>query len=210
MYKFDFLLNIVYRFSTTDLFFGLTINKPANASDPPIVNVVRENEKCGSGKPIFKLAIAKPVALEIRGDAIVPIPATSRNQPSVLSSPIINSMLSKINDTMTDIYTDGSGTGKYIYAVPDKKIVKISQKRGITHNEAEYFGVIQALTDIKDRNICIYSDSRLIVNQLNKDYKLKEPRMRKLAEQVWKLCEGRKIKFKWVPREKNVAGKILG
>ena len=109
-----------------------------------------------------------------------------------------------------DVFTDGSGTGKYIYFIPEKKLKKISQKQRITHNEAEYYGVIQALTDIKDKDICIYSDSKLIVNQLNKKYKLKEPRMKRLAEQVWKLREGRDIKFKWIPREKNFAGKILG
>ena len=112
---------------------------------------------------------------------------------------------------MVEIYTDGSGkTGKYAYVILEKKIVKIFQKKGLTNNEAEYLGVIEALKQNKDKNICIYSDSQLIVNQSNKNYKIKEPRLKVLAEQVWKLCEGRYIKFKWIPREKNFAGKILG
>ncbi len=110
-----------------------------------------------------------------------------------------------------DIYSDGSGkTGKYIYAIPSKKIVKIFQKRGLTNNEAEYSGVIAALTQNKEKTITIISDSQLIVNQLNKEYKIKEPRLKVLAEKVWKLCEGRDVKFKWVPRERNIAGRILG
>ena len=111
----------------------------------------------------------------------------------------------------TVIFTDGSGkTGKYIYAIPEKKIVKIFQKRGLTNNEAEYHGVIAALTQIKEKSITIVSDSQLVVNQLNKNYKIKEPRLKKLAEQIWKLCKSREIKFKWVRREKNFAGHILG
>ena len=111
----------------------------------------------------------------------------------------------------TVIYTDGSGkTGKYIYVIPAKKIVKIFRNHGLTNNEAEYSGIIAALSQIKDKNIAIFSDSQLIVNQLNKSYKIKEPRLKVLAQQVWKLCEGRNVAFNWVPREKNKAGKILG
>lgn len=110
-----------------------------------------------------------------------------------------------------DIYTDGSGkTGKYIYAIPEKNFKKIFQMKGLTNNEAEYHGVIEALKNNRGKNISIYSDSQLIVNQLNKNYKIKEPRLKVLAEKVWKLCEGRNVKFKWVPREKNFAGRILG
>ncbi len=112
---------------------------------------------------------------------------------------------------MTDIYSDGSGkTGKYAYVIPEKKIVKIFQKKRTTNNEAEYFGVIEALKQNKEKDISIYSDSQLIVNQLNKNYKIKEPRLKALAEQVWKLCENRNVKFTWIPREKNKAGYILG
>lgn len=108
------------------------------------------------------------------------------------------------------IFTDGSGkTGKYIYTIPEKKIVKISQKRGLTNNEAEYIAVIEALKHNKETNISIFSDSQLIVNQLNRAWKIKEPRMKKLAEQVWKLCEGRNVKFTWIRREYNYAGIIL-
>lgn len=110
---------------------------------------------------------------------------------------------------MTDIFVDGSGkTGRYAY-VKDNK-VKIFQKKGITNNEAEYLAVISALKENKDRNISIYSDSQLIVNQLNKRYAIKEDRLRKLAQKVWELCEGRNITFIWIEREKNLAGKILG
>ena len=109
------------------------------------------------------------------------------------------------------VYTDGSGkTGNYVYVIPEKKIVKLFQKRGITNNEAEYLGVATALKEIRNKNIRLFSDSQLIVNQLNRKYKIKEPRLKTLAEQVWKLCENRNVEFTWIPREKNKAGHILG
>lgn len=112
---------------------------------------------------------------------------------------------------MVDIFTDGSGkTGRYAYVVEQTGKVKISQKRGLTNNEAEYSAIIEALKDNKDKSIRIYSDSQLIVNQLNKNYSIKEDRLRNLAQQVWDLCQGRDISFRWLPREQNKAGKILG
>lgn len=112
---------------------------------------------------------------------------------------------------MTEIFTDGSGkTGKYAYVVEETGKVKIQKKIGITNNEAEYMAVIDALKDNKDKEIRIYSDSELVVNQLNKKYAIKEDRLRVLAQKVWELCEGRDVTFKWLPRSQNKAGKVLG
>ena len=112
---------------------------------------------------------------------------------------------------MVDIFTDGSGkTGRYAYVVEQTGKVKISQKPGLTNNEAEYTAIVEALKDNNDKNICIYADSELIVNQLNKKYAIKEDRLRKLAQQVWELSEGRNVTFKWIRREQNKAGKVLG
>lgn len=111
------------------------------------------------------------------------------------------------------IFTDGSGkTGKYIYVIDElgKSRPKIFQKKGITNNEAEYLAVIQALKDNPSDNIEIFADSELIVNQLNQNYAIKEDRLRELAEEVWRLCEGRAVSFTWIPRSKNKAGKVLG
>lgn len=108
-----------------------------------------------------------------------------------------------------NIYTDGSGDGRYCY-VADEKKPKISRKSGITHNEAEYIAIIAALKENFDRDIRILSDSQLAVRQLNKKYKIKEYRLKQLAEEVWKQAEGRNVTFVWIPRERNKAGKVLG
>jgi ribonuclease HI len=107
------------------------------------------------------------------------------------------------------IWTDGSGKGKYGY-VTDTEIVRPFTKSGITNNEAEYLAVIKALEDNHDNEIQILSDSELIVNQLNHNYAIKNNRLRELAQQVWKLAEGRKVIYSWVPREENRAREFLG
>lgn len=109
------------------------------------------------------------------------------------------------------IYTDASGKrGKYAYIVENTNKVRTFVKKGITNNEGEYLAVIQALKDNPEKNIHIHSDSLLVVNQLNHEFAIKEDRLRKLAEEVWRLAENRNVTFSWVPREKNKAGKYLG
>jgi len=111
------------------------------------------------------------------------------------------------------IFTDGSGkTGKYAYVIDDdeKRRTREFQKEGISNNEAEYLAVIQALIDNQEKEIEIFSDSELMVNQLNQKYAIKKDELRDLAKKVWELCEGRKVSFTWIPREENKAGKVLG
>lgn len=111
------------------------------------------------------------------------------------------------------IYTDGSGkTGRYCYLFENlgKKTVQIFEKPGITNNESEYLAIIEALKANVDDNICIYSDSKLVVSQLNHDYSIKEDRLRLLAQEVWSLSSNLSVKFIWIPRQNNKAGKILG
>ncbi|MFW9853368.1 MAG: RNase H family protein [Candidatus Thorarchaeota archaeon] len=108
------------------------------------------------------------------------------------------------------IFVDGSGkSGKFCYIVEGRQ-PKILKESGITNNQAEYKAIIAALQDVKEKDIEIYSDSQLAVRQLTYEYSIKEDHLRELANKVWNLCEGRNVKFFWIPRSKNKAGKVLG
>ena len=108
------------------------------------------------------------------------------------------------------IYVDGSGkTGRYCYFV-EGKTPKLFEEKGITNNQAEYRAIISALQDMAEENIEILSDSELVVKQLNHDYSIKNDILRKLALEIWKLCENRNVTIRWIPRNENKAGKVLG
>jgi len=107
------------------------------------------------------------------------------------------------------IYTDGSGDGRFGY-LTDEGASDISQVVGLTNNEAEYEAVILALTQFPYEDIEIASDSQLVVNQVSHKWAIKEDRLRVLAQLVWDLVGNRKVVFTWVPREQNLAGKMLG
>jgi ribonuclease HI len=108
-----------------------------------------------------------------------------------------------------DVYVDGSGkNGTYCYLIPGKK-PNIFREELLTNNQAEYKAIIAALQELTDIEMTIYSDSLLAVKQLDREYKIRNSELRKLASKVRILSRNRKITFKWIPREKNLAGKML-
>lgn len=82
-----------------------------------------------------------------------------------------------------------------------------------TNNEAEYKSVIFALKKVKQLigkenaakvEIEIKSDSELLVNQLNGQFKIKEKDLIPLFIEIWNLKQDfKKVKFAQIPREEN-------
>ena len=90
-----------------------------------------------------------------------------------------------------------------------------------TNNVAEYQGVIEALNWLKNNfqfsispkanqaplifNFQFFLDSRLVVNQLNGLFKIKNPKLRELIFKVRQLEQelGGSISYQHIPREKN-------
>jgi ribonuclease HI len=109
------------------------------------------------------------------------------------------------------IYTDGASRGNpgksaSGFAVYEgEKLIKedVLYNNIATNNYAEYKAVIGALTwcknnlkNIKEINCTVYSDSQLVVNQLNRAYKVKSERILELYRKVNEIAKDFKgIKF---------------
>ncbi len=101
--------------------------------------------------------------------------------------------------------------------LPGKIIFQQGVALGIqTNNEAEYQGVRHALLWIKEvgqkfEKITWKLDSKLVVEQLSRRWKIKEPRLQDLATECWKLMEEccSKFQFKHVLRDKNALADAL-
>ncbi|HEX9679747.1 MAG TPA: ribonuclease HI family protein [Candidatus Saccharimonadales bacterium] len=122
-----------------------------------------------------------------------------------------------------EIYTDGGARGNPGSAAAGVVIVteKTEYQSGYylgerTNNQAEYLALILALEqlnqleDAKQINhqdlttLNVYLDSELVVKQLNHEYKVKDPDLQKLNQQVQALAKAfSMIKFKHIPREEN-------
>lgn len=119
------------------------------------------------------------------------------------------------------VNTDGGSRGNpgpaaigVVISQPIEEYLEIKLAIGnTTNNIAEYTAVITALQAIKDKtdksvpcevNIEFFLDSELVVKQLNKLYKVKDPMMQTLNSQVNELLKNfNSVKFTHIRREFN-------
>lgn len=59
------------------------------------------------------------------------------------------------------------------------------------------------------RPVLVCSDNETVVKQLSREYHIGADNLRKLAQQVWQMCNNVEVKFQWVSRKENPAGKML-
>lgn len=125
-------------------------------------------------------------------------------------------MLSQKKLEKVILYSDGgargnpgpAGIGAVVYDKNKKIIKKIAQYIGqATNNQAEYQALIAGLEEAKKVGaieVDCYSDSELIVKQLNREYKVKNHGLGPLFIKIWNLSQNfKKINFHYIPREKN-------
>jgi ribonuclease HI len=75
-----------------------------------------------------------------------------------------------------------------------------------TNNEAEYGALIRLLEEARARKLTeieIRGDSKLVVCQLKREWKINLPHLRELAARAWKLMDGMSVRLVWVPRKEN-------
>ncbi|HOY60957.1 MAG TPA: ribonuclease HI family protein [Candidatus Woesebacteria bacterium] len=114
------------------------------------------------------------------------------------------------------VFTDGgargnpgiAGYGIYIEGENKKTLFEEAKFLGVkTNNEAEYLGLIGALTWIGENKIEseieINSDSQLLVRQMQGKYKVKAENLKKLWLIAQNLSKNKKIIYKEIRREHN-------
>ncbi len=112
------------------------------------------------------------------------------------------------------IFVDGSGgpDAGFGFFVKETGESFYQKESGITNNQAEYKAIIAALKYIDTtEEIVIFSDSKNTVSQLNHEFAINNAQLRELAREAWELIgkhEG--LQIKWIPRQENLAGKMLG
>lgn len=122
------------------------------------------------------------------------------------------------------VFTDGGSRGNpgaaaCAFVVYDDS-GNIRQKCGkflgvATNNEAEYQGVIEALSylsnlgNLSNLKVNFFLDSLLVVNHLNGLWKIKEPRLRELILKIRELEAGKNITYTHIPREQNAVADLL-
>lgn len=125
--------------------------------------------------------------------------------------------IKKVNHTTTwHLYVDGASRGNPGPAGAGIVITKNNDpifKKGFylgkrTNNQAEYAALILGLLSLanhfkEDDNVIIISDSLLLVQQINKIYKVKNPDLHVLSQMVFELLQNISYTIKHVLREHN-------
>jgi ribonuclease HI len=110
------------------------------------------------------------------------------------------------------IYTDGSAGGRIVWMRSDTRQQHIEDIPGLTNNEAEYRAILSALHSLPNgTHVEVMSDSTVCVMQLLGKYRVLEPRLLELKQQILTLVAKKKLTFspKWISRRDNLAGKLL-
>lgn len=124
------------------------------------------------------------------------------------------------------INTDGGSRGNpgqaaigVVISSENDLLAELKETIGVaTNNEAEYTAVLRSLawlvpkvSELKPSKVLWKLDSKLVVEQLSKNWKIKEPRMQDLAHLCW--VELKKLpcptKFIHVPRAENKEADFL-
>ena len=120
--------------------------------------------------------------------------------------------------TIIRIYCDGAGPGPdgkrsgFAWLREDTGQRHVERVDGLTNNQAEYRAVISALKMLRTGTcVEVLTDSLLVVSQLRGDYRIREPRLEKLAAEVQTIVQRKRLSLKlsWVPGAQNLADKLL-
>jgi ribonuclease HI len=113
------------------------------------------------------------------------------------------------------IHTDGAARGNpgpaawaYVIERPGEADMEVRECLGTaTNNVAEYTALVRALQRAKElggRRLRIHSDSELLVQQMNGNYKVKHPGLRPLYDEATELVRHfHRVTFRHVRREDN-------
>lgn len=118
-------------------------------------------------------------------------------------------------DNAIVVYVDGRGgdSSGYGYYTPNTGESDFVKKSDLTNMEAEYAAILSALEKYAytQKPLVLYSDAQTVVLQINHEYSIKKDTLRELARKVWLLIKKYpSVEIKWIPREENLAGKMLG
>jgi len=89
----------------------------------------------------------------------------------------------------------------------EKILLEHSEFLGVrTNNQAEYEALRRALEicNTLDKELTVFSDSELLVNQRNAKYKIRNQNLKMISREISNLEKNfEKIQYRHIPREKN-------
>ena len=57
--------------------------------------------------------------------------------------------------------------------------------------------------------VVVLCDNQVVVNQLSRQYHIGNEELRKIAQSIWQMTKGVDVKYEWISRKENLAGKMI-
>ena len=130
--------------------------------------------------------------------------SSKKNQKNTTLKKISNKINSSFSnytmyiDGAADLHSKTSGIGGVIYKDGEELFAFSEYLDNATNNEAEYTALIhglKSLLKLSVLNVTIFSDSELVVKQINGEYKVNNDRMKKL------YCDAHELLSKFISWE---------
>jgi ribonuclease HI len=129
-----------------------------------------------------------------------------------------NQTLQERGDNSVVIHFDGAGArpdrkgSGFAWLQPRTGERHVEHVDGLTNNQAEYRSLISALNALANGSAAhFFTDSQLMWSQFTGNNRVRRPDLSELLSQVHTLIKEKNltIDLQWVPRHKNLAGKLL-
>ena len=113
---------------------------------------------------------------------------------------------------MVKVFCDSS-TKEGCFVIEHKAPVIVPYGEAVTNNVGEYKIVVLTLEMAKSQeleHVEVFTDSLLVVNQVNGLWKCRKEHLLPLRDRVRALAQATQATITWISREENPAGKFLG
>ena len=111
-----------------------------------------------------------------------------------------------------DIYCDSSTKQACILYEGAAQPYFVNYVDRVTNNVGEYLALLEVLRNLwllEIKQATIFTDSLLVVNQINGLYACRQEHLKPFLEEAKRLIQATGCEVKWIPREENPAGELL-
>jgi ribonuclease HI len=155
------------------------------------------------------------------GSSLLQVTETLEAPLQIRKQPILNQEMPPPTTSIWKMFFDGAsssiGAGAgVVFISPCQETISLSYKMEfeITNNVAEYEALVLGMRAAKERGIkeiAIFGDVELIIQQVRNAYRAKNPRLKNYRNEVWDLVDNFFLDFKisFIPREENTLANSL-
>jgi ribonuclease HI len=149
------------------------------------------------------------------GSSLLQLTETPEPPLQIRKQPSLNQELPPPTTSVWKMFFDGAsssiGAGAgVVFKSPSQETISLSYKLEfeVTNNVAEYEALVLGLRAAKEmgiREIAVFGDAELIVQQVKNVYQAKHPRLKNYRNEVWDLIDSFFLAFNitFIPREEN-------